>query len=184
MNRTWAMYMAVAGIAALAGYWWSEAGLVTGVAEETRQINVEANALIGKPRPEFVLPDLEGRPHGPADWSGKVLVLNFWAKWCPPCLVEIPVFMRLQEKYGKRGLQFVGIALHTPEEVREFVSTKGINYPILTGEIDVIRVAELYGNRVGALPYTVIIDRQQQVAFIRRGPLSEKEAEREINSLL
>lgn len=178
------MYVGVAGIAALAGYWWSEARLFTGAPEATQQINIQATALIGKHRPEFVLPDLEGRPRSPADWSGKVLVLNFWAKWCPPCLVEIPAFMRLQDKYAERGVQFVGIALHTPDEVLDFVHAKGINYPILTGMLEVMRVAELYGNTAGALPYTVIIDRKQQVAFIRRGPLSENETEQQINSLL
>jgi thiol-disulfide isomerase/thioredoxin len=134
-------------------------------------------------RPDFSLPDLEARQHGPGEWGGKVLILNFWASWCPPCLQEIPAFIRLQEKYAGRGVQFVGIAVQQAEEVRDFVVAKGINYPVLTGEAEVIKVAEDYGNLAGTLPYTVIIDREQRIAFIKRGPLAEVEAERVINSL-
>ena len=92
--------------------------------------------------------------------------------------------IRLQEKYASRDVQFVGIALQKAEEVRDFVITKGINYPILTGEAEVIGVAEAYGNSIGALPYTVIIDQAQRIAFIKRGPLPESEAERVISSLV
>jgi len=180
------LYLLLALASGAAGYLLSQARYAPGPAAGTAPARASGNsaALVGTVRPDFSLPDLEGRRHGPGEWSGKILVLNFWATWCPPCLHEIPAFIRLQEKYTGRDVQFVGIALQKPEEVRDFVVAKGINYPILAGEAEVIKVAEEYGNRIGTLPYTVIIDRRQQVAFIKRGPLTETEAEQVILSLL
>jgi len=140
--------------------------------------------VIGSLRPDFSLPDLSGRVRYAGEWDGRVLAVNFWATWCPPCRKEIPEFIRLQEKYGGRGLQFVGIALEQPEAVRSFVAELGMNYPVLTGTLEVVRVAEAYGNNVGALPFTAIIDRAGIISFIRAGPLSGQSAEAAILPLL
>ena len=140
--------------------------------------------VLGVRRPEFTLPDLDGRQRSITEWDGKVVALNFWATWCPPCLKEVPEFVSLQEKYGPRGLQFIGIALQKPEEVREFVAEHEVNYPILAGELEVIKLAEAYGNNIGALPYTVIIDRNGQVAHVKPGILPTEEAESVITGLL
>jgi peroxiredoxin len=140
--------------------------------------------LLGTRRPDFALPDASGATRGIAEWDGKVVALNFWATWCPPCRKEIPEFVELQARYGDRGLQFVGIALQRPEEVRAFIEEHRMNYPVLTGEMEVIRLAERYGNRIGALPYTVIIDRQGRIAYVKPGPLEGKVAEGVITPLL
>jgi len=139
--------------------------------------------LLGQVRPEFALQDLDGRRHSVTEWDGKVLALNFWASWCLPCREEIPGFIMLQEKFADQGLQFIGIALERTETARSFVAEVGINYPVLIGEQEVIRIAEQYGNTIGALPYTVIIDRNGKIAFIKRGPLHADKAEDIINSL-
>ena len=179
------MYLVIALVSGLAGYLLFQARFAPETADAQAQKRAAGAAtLVGTMRPDFNLPDLVGRQHGPGEWAGKVLVLNFWASWCPPCLQEIPAFMRLQEKYTGRNVQFVGIAMQQAEEVRDFVNTRGINYPILVGEEEVIRVAEDYGDRSGALPYTVIIDREQRIAYIKRGPLPETEAEKVISSLV
>lgn len=138
----------------------------------------------GEPRPVFSLPDLEGTPRSVTAWDGKVLVVNFWATWCPPCRKEIPVFMELQEQYGAQGLQFVGIAVDNRDAVQDYVDALGVNYPILIGELDAIEVAKQYGNRLGALPYTVVVDRQGKMVFFKRGELSRGDAERVIRPLL
>ena len=143
-----------------------------------------ASSILGRHRPEFTLPDLDGRMRSISEWDGKVIALNFWATWCPPCLKEVPEFVSLQAKYQAAGLQFVGVALQGPEEVREFVAEHGMNYPVLTGELEVIKLAESYGNHIGALPYTVIIDRSGQVAHVKPGVLPTEEAESIINRLL
>jgi len=146
------------------------------------QINTEN--LMGKPSPDFSLMDVSGQLRNVAEWQGKVLVINFWATWCPPCLEEIPHFVRLQDKYSDQGLQFVGIALEGVDEVLGFAKEQGINYPLLVGEQEVIKLANKFGNRIGGLPYTVILDRSGNINFIKQGPLSVSEAEQVITSLL
>ena len=145
---------------------------------------VTTSSIVGRLRPEFTLPDLDGRLRSISEWDGKVIALNFWATWCPPCLKEVPEFVLLQTKYQAAGLQFIGVALQKPEEVRQFVTEHGMNYPVLTGELEVIKLAESYGNHIGALPYTVIIDRNGQVAHVKPGVLPTEEAETVITGLL
>ena len=65
--------------------------------------------LSGEPSPDFSLMDVSGQRRNVSEWKGKVLAINFWATWCPPCLEEIPHFIKLQEKYGHQGLQFLGM---------------------------------------------------------------------------
>ena len=139
---------------------------------------------IGKPRPDFSLVDLQGKKHDIKEWDGKVLVINFWATWCPPCRKEMPAFVSLQEKYGARGLQFVGVAVDTPQNVTDFADTYGVNYPMLVGELKAIDIGKLYGNRFGALPYTVIIDRSGKIVFVQRGGLTKEIAEKTLLPLL
>ena len=140
--------------------------------------------MTGTARPDFRLPDLEGIVRSPDEWDGKVLVVNFWATWCPPCRKEIPAFMELQDQYGQRGLQFIGIAVDERDVVQDYADVMGINYPILFGELDAIEVGKAYGNRFGALPFTVVVNRQGKVAFTKQGELSRDEAEHIILSLL
>ena len=141
-------------------------------------------AVIGMRAADFSLLDTAGARRHLAEWRGKVVALNFWATWCPPCREEIPHFVELQAHYGDAGLQFVGIALHEAEEVRDFLREFKVNYPSLVGQDEVIALAGRLGNAIGALPYTVILDRQGQIAFTRRGPLSKAEAEAVIQNLL
>ena len=140
--------------------------------------------LTGTIRPEFSLPDINGKMRHVSEWDGQVIALNFWATWCPPCMQEIPEFVALQDKYGKQGLQFVGIALQNAQEVSGFVKSKGINYPVLVGNLDVVNLAERLGDDTGTLPYTVIIGRDKRISFIKNGRLQGKQAEQIINSLL
>ncbi len=140
--------------------------------------------IIGSLRPDFSLPDVTGHIRNISEWDGKVLAINFWATWCPPCIKEIPEFIEIQRKYKDQGLQFIGIALQRPEEVIEFMQTYGMNYPVLAGETAVIKIAESYGNDIGALPYTVIIDREGRIQHIKRGPLAAATAEMIISRLL
>jgi len=143
-----------------------------------------AQALVGQPAPEFSLADLQGLQHNAHEWDGKVLILNFWATWCPPCRKETPMFVEMQEKYGATGLQFVGVAIDSGDKVKDFIDTYGINYPILIGEDDAIDTAKRYGNRYGALPYTVVVDRHGQINFVQRGEMTREMVESAIKHLL
>ena len=140
-------------------------------------------AEAGSRRPDFRLIDLDGVVREVREWDGRVLVVNFWATWCPPCRREIPGFIALQEQYAERGLQFVGIAIDEQAAVADLVRELGVNYPILMGQADAMELGRRFGNTLGALPYTVIVDREGIVVFAKRGELSREQAEEVILSL-
>ena len=77
------------------------------------------------------LPDLDGRPQPLAQWRGKVLVVNYWASWCKPCVDEMPALSRMNSHYAARGVQFVGIGLDDAEKLAAFVRTTPVSYPVL-----------------------------------------------------
>jgi thiol-disulfide isomerase/thioredoxin len=120
------------------------------------------------------LNDPTGAPQPMAQWQGKVLVVNFWATWCPPCLKEIPEFIRLQQRYGPKGVQFVGIAIDNTAQVMGFMAKYGMNYPVLMAEREGLDLAQAAGNRLGGLPFTVVIDRQGKAAHVELGVLDER----------
>jgi thiol-disulfide isomerase/thioredoxin len=129
-------------------------------------------------------PDLDGRPQPLAQWRGRVLVVNFWATWCPPCREEIPMFVRVQERYRDAGLKFVGIAIDQPERVAEFAREFRINYPVLVGGLESMELMRQVGNRAGALPYTLVIDRQGKLVSQQLGELKEDRLQSLVRPLL
>ena len=143
-----------------------------------------AQAMVNQPALEFSLPDINGIQHNSHEWDGKLVILNFWATWCPPCQKETPMFVEMQEQYGASGLQFVGVAIDETDKVRDFMDTYGINYPMLIGEKDAIQIAKDYGNRFGALPYTVVIDRKGQIRIVQRGEMQREMVEKAISQFL
>ena len=108
--------------------------------------------------PDFELSDLAGRRIQSRAWAGKVLVINYWASWCPECVDEMPMMIRAQQALRERGVQFVGIALDREEDVKEFLVTHPVNYPIVLATAQVVDLSKRLGNRLLALPFTVIFD--------------------------
>jgi thiol-disulfide isomerase/thioredoxin len=100
-----------------------------------------------------------------------VLVLNFWATWCPPCREEIPDFMALYTKYQSHKVAFVGIAIDNVGSVAAFSREMKIPYPILIGEGEAHALAQALGNASGALPYTIVIDRAGRIVLSHLGRL-------------
>jgi thiol-disulfide isomerase/thioredoxin len=134
---------------------------------------------------DFTLLDLEGKIHSDSEWLGKkVVILNFWATWCPPCVREIPGFIKLQEKYGEQGIQFIGIAIDNKNAVQSFVKKMGTNYPILLGDQKAINLAISLGNKMAGLPFTVVIDRNGKIILRQIGQISEQKIEHTILPLL
>jgi len=131
----------------------------------------QAPLQVGETRPGFQLRDLQGRYRDISEWDGKLIVLNFWATWCPPCLHEIPTFSRLHNELAEDGLQFLGVALDNPRDVRRFIKASGMSYPTLYGDKDAALLSKIYGNKHGGLPYTVIIDRDGAVLSTHLGEL-------------
>jgi len=130
------------------------------------------------------LPDFENKLQRLSQWRGKVLVVNFWATWCAPCREEIPIFVKMQEKYGNKRLQFVGISIDKADKTVEFAHKFGINYPTLIGTFDTVETSRQAGNKRRVLPYTVIFDRSGQIVTTELGGLTEEKLESVINPLL
>ena len=136
------------------------------------------------PLPDFNLPDVSGNQHNISEWQGKILIINFWATWCPPCLKEIPEFMALQEQYAAKGLQFIGIAIDDQEPVEEYLATTKINYPILIGGVTGIALAHQLGNIVDAVPFTLVVNQQGQIIHRQPGEFSREQIMKIITPLL
>jgi peroxiredoxin len=132
--------------------------------------------------PEFTLPDLDGHSVSLSDFRGKVVVVNFWATWCPPCRAEIPDFVRMQARYRARGLEFVGLSVDAggARDVRPFAEEQGVNYPMLIADE---RVANSYGGIVG-IPTSFVIDRQGKIVKRFVGYTDPKVWESTLESLL
>ena len=132
---------------------------------------------LGAQLPEFELLTLAGDRVDSRSLAGKVVVLNFWATWCQPCLKEIP---ELEQLADDARLEIVGIALDTEGEkmVRPFVERHGMSYKILLGNQEVFQ-------RLGgfSIPYTLVLDRQQQVVNIYRGPASREDIEEDLRKI-
>ncbi|MBI4741773.1 MAG: TlpA family protein disulfide reductase [Betaproteobacteria bacterium] len=119
-----------------------------------------------------------------AKWRGKTLVVNFWATWCPPCREEMPGFSRLQRKHEANGVQFVGIALDTAENVQEFSKSFPVDYPLLIGGSIGTDLTRKLGNLRLALPYTLVVTTDNEVRFARPGAISERELGDLLDNLL
>jgi len=132
----------------------------------------------------ITLPDTEGTEQALAQWRGKVVVVNFWATWCPPCIKEIPEFAAVSRKYADAPVQFVGISIDTLENVKPFGEKFDVPYPLLIGSSQTLGLAAEFGNTARALPFTIILDRQGGVRHVTLGTLNEKQLERKISALL
>jgi thiol-disulfide isomerase/thioredoxin len=119
------------------------------------------------------LPDLDGRPQPLAQWRGKVLVVNYWASWCKPCVDEMPALSRMNSHYAAWGVQFVGIGLDDAEKLAAFVRTTPVSYPVLVAT----PAAGTPGLQVKGLPYTVVIGRDGRIEMSRLGRIDEESLE-------
>ncbi|MBR9978657.1 MAG: TlpA family protein disulfide reductase [Bacteroidetes bacterium] len=130
-------------------------------------------AQVGEEAPAFSLKDKEGKTFSPESLKGKIIVLNFWATWCPPCRAEIPAFKNVYEKYKSKGVEILGVSLDHKgwSVITPFVDKYKINYPVVLGGAE---IAKAYGN-VRSIPTTFIIDRDGNVVGSHVGAMNEQE---------
>jgi thiol-disulfide isomerase/thioredoxin len=129
------------------------------------------------------LPDAKGTQQPFSAWKGKVLVVNFWATWCPPCRKEIPAFSALSRKYAGKGVQFVGVSIDTAKNDAGFQAKQAVDYPLVIGDPSLVQLTEELGNSAQGLPFTLVIDRSGNISLIKLGELSEQELDRKLTEL-
>ncbi len=111
---------------------------------------------VGRPAPEFTLPDLEGRPHSLSEFRGRVVVLNYWATWCPPCIEEMPSLEKLHRALSDKGLAIVAVSVDERfSDIEAFVERWSLTFTVLHDEG--MRVSRAY--QTFKYPETYIIDR-------------------------
>jgi thiol-disulfide isomerase/thioredoxin len=105
------------------------------------------------------LPDSDDQARDLAAYRGRVLVVNFWATWCGPCRDEMPDLQKIEDEYGPRGVEIVGIAIDRADAVRDFRRSTAIRYPLLVADLGGAELARQLGDADGALPYTAVLGR-------------------------
>jgi thiol-disulfide isomerase/thioredoxin len=140
-------------------------------------------SLVGKPAPmQFTLKDMDGVDVKLTSFSGKVIILNFWATWCGPCRLEIPSLIELQKQYSN-DLVVLGVSIDdTPEKLRPYAKEFKVNYPLLVGN-GRQDFQDAYGPFYG-IPVSVFVGRDGKITKKHSGIATKEQFEQEIKSLL
>ena len=127
-------------------------------------------SLVGEPAPDFSLENIEGEEVALEDFGDDVLMVNFWATWCGPCIDEMPTLVQLHSLYANRGFSVVGISVDdSAEKVRTFAPKHDLNYPLLMVDAE---MRQDYGG-ISAIPTTFMIDKKGVVRFVELGRPSD-----------
>jgi len=130
------------------------------------------------------LTDLAGSPRTLNEWRGRVLVVNFWATWCPPCREEIPGLVRARDKLLSSNVEFVGIAIDQVAKVVDFARNVHVSYPLLMADATGLDLVRTLGNPSGGLPFTVVLDRKGMVAHRNLGSITQQKIEDQVAPML
>lgn len=129
----------------------------------------------GDPMPAITLPDLDGRRIDLATYRGRPLLINVWASWCGPCIKEMPELERFSREQDHQGTQVIGLALDTPEAVKDFLTRVPVSYPIVLDTPGPADASVWLGNERGVLPYTVLVNADGTITRQKIGPFADGE---------
>ncbi|MFM7485220.1 MAG: TlpA disulfide reductase family protein [Burkholderiaceae bacterium] len=132
---------------------------------------------------QISMKDSAGKQRKMSEWQGKVLVLNFWATWCPPCVSEMPELVALQNDFVSKNVQVVGIGIDSPSNIREFAEKHQIIYPLLLGGLEGTELSKQFGNQSGGLPFTLLIGADGSVRKSYMGRLDMEQVRADLSSL-
>ena len=138
--------------------------------------------MLGQPAPVWRLTDLNGHVVSSEQLKGKVVVVDFWATWCVPCIGEIPGYIELQKKYGAEGLVIVGVSVDQkgPDHVKKFAEAKGMNYNIVMADDN---IADAFGG-IESIPTTFLINREGRIIHRKVGAMPREEYEKLVQQAL
>lgn len=122
--------------------------------------------------------DLDGQPMAMSRWKDRIVVLNFWATWCPPCVEEMPDLQRVHDEYTERGVTVVGLGIDSPSALKRFRDDHLLSLPLFAAGASGSELGRALGNPSGALPYTVVIDRKGRIVQARLGQVRPAELRR------
>ncbi|OGB20863.1 MAG: alkyl hydroperoxide reductase [Burkholderiales bacterium RIFCSPLOWO2_02_FULL_57_36] len=127
--------------------------------------------------------DAQGRPHALSQWKGKILVVNFWATWCPPCVEEMPELVALQREMGLHNVQVIGIGIDSAANISAFSLKHKIDYPLYIAGMNGTELSRQFGNQSGGLPFTVLIGTDGQIKKTYLGRLKFIQLRQDLASL-
>ncbi len=133
------------------------------------------DASVPEYRPAFSMRDIDGDMREISEWDGQVVLLNFWATWCPPCREEIPLLIEAREQLHDQGLEVIGVAADDIDAVRAFARELDIPYPLLVHPATSLEIARAYGEGLGALPYSVLYDRDGRILATHSGEMDRQQ---------
>jgi thiol-disulfide isomerase/thioredoxin len=184
------VYVAVAAVAAGAGFGIYRYGLAPKLETQAPTAQATAPATAAAPSasesaptevptvlPDFSLQDREGQVRSIRSWTGKSMIVNFWATWCAPCRREIPLLKELQQKHGGEGFQVVGVAVDFRDDVLKYAKEIGMDYPILIGEQDGMDAVLKFGLGSMGFPFTVFTDNQGRIVVTHLGELTRPQSD-------
>lgn len=128
--------------------------------------------------------DTQGNLQPLNQWQNQIIIVNFWASWCPPCRDEMPELSALQEKYRARGVVVLGISTDDAAKMQQFAQQAPVSYPLLAGDALAMDLATTLGNDRDVLPYTIILRRDGSIAASHFGRIDSPSLERALISLL
>lgn len=129
------------------------------------------------------LRDVDDKPQTLASYKGRVLVVNFWASWCGPCVAEMPELVQLHDTYQSKGIEFVGIGVDSRQNIQNFLKRVRVDYPIFVSGFGGADLARSLGNTAGALPFTVVIDANGVVRSTKLGQITPSELRKTLDTL-
>ena len=181
LRRT--LSIAILGLGGLAG-WFSAGGPTILPAGPVPGPAAPAFVMNGTQLLALTFVNTSDEPQSMQQWKGRIVVVNFWATWCPPCRREIPDFASVAVQYRDRGVQFVGLGIDSAENIRRFDDDAKVPYPLLVAGTGSLPIMEALGNPSLGLPFTLILDGSGEIRVKRLGPMSRESLVENLDRLL